>query len=356
MVFFGFDTDADPAKGQLWKITDPDGNVSFVGDETDAGDAITNGFDWQRTHRGGVRRLGPPLHLHLHGSDRLTEVEAETKTGGTWASPTGLATVAKSEYSYYGISESYGSEDDLKLVKVTTPLSDSGVESVKKRYYRYWSGTFNASTNPGTDHQVKLVLDYEGTRRFDYDGDSTFDEDFLTASQASLEPYASSYFEYDSSGRIVKTWFNGECGCSGGANGTHQFEYESNGSYTNNTGYDTTWATRTIVERPDGSYLTQYFDEVGQPLHQVITDDDPDNTSPAPETWVTKVTRSSSGLVTEVSTPANVHGLHPQHGRDHDVDLGRAREGLRPPGLGGPRGAPDEHEAQDGHERERLLR
>ena len=213
--------------------------------------------------------------------------------------------MGKVEYEYYG-TESYGDDGDLKLVKTTTPLTDSGVSSVQRKYYRYWEGTFNATSNPGHVHALKLVLDFEGARSFDWDEDSAIDEGFKTASHESLEPYALAYFEYDSSHRIDETWFNGECGCSGGATGTHFLEYETNGSYTDNSGYDTTWARRTIVQRPDSSYMTQVFDEIGQPLHRILTDADPDNTSPAPEKWVTRVARDSDGWVTEIGWPDSI--------------------------------------------------
>ena len=56
----------------------------------------------------------------------------------------------------------------------------------------------------------------------------------------------------------------------------------TNGSYTDNSGYDTTWARRTVIQKPDASYLTQYFDETGQPLSRLITDANPANTGPQP--------------------------------------------------------------------------
>jgi YD repeat-containing protein len=63
-------------------------------------------------------------------------------------------------------------------------------------------------------------------------------------------------------------------------------------------------ANRTTVQRADGTWLTQYFDEIGQSLSQVITAGDP-SSSPG-STWVTAVTRSSIGCVTEIGTPASV--------------------------------------------------
>ena len=306
-VFFGFDSNG--ADGQLWKITDADGNTAFVGDATTASTAISNGYSSGKiatAYDSADRR-----YTYTYTSGRLTEVKAETKSGGTWASPTGVETAGKVEYAYYS-SESYGDDGNLKLVTMTTPLTDSGVDLVRKRYYRYWEGAFNASTNPGHANLVKLVVDAEGLRRFDLDevgaGEPELDDGFLTASHESLKAYASSYFEYDSQHRIVEAWFNGECGCSGAGAGTYRYEYETNGSYSDGAGYDEEWKTRTIVEQPDGTYLTQYFDEAGQTLHSVTTDGDPDNTSPAPNQWITKVVRDAEGRVTKVHTPANITG------------------------------------------------
>ena len=45
IVFFGFDGDADPAEGQIWKITDPADNTAYVGHATTASTAISNGFN-----------------------------------------------------------------------------------------------------------------------------------------------------------------------------------------------------------------------------------------------------------------------------------------------------------------------
>lgn len=306
-TFFGFDGDAGAAAGQLWKIVDPDGNTAYVGDSSSSATAISSGYDGSGrilyAYDSSDRRY-TYTYTTLDSVVRLTEVKAETKTGGTWASPTGLATVAEVDYGYY-TSETYGDAGDLKTVTITTPLTDSGVSLTQKRYYRYWEGTYDATTNPGYPHALQYVVDFEGVRRFDW-SDSTFDDDHLTASETSLKPYASAFFKYDTSHRVKEAWFNGDCGCSGANNGTYHFEYETNGSFsdTANT-YDTTWCTRTVVQRPDTSYLTQYWDEVGQALSQVSTDADPDNTSPAPNKWVTRVTRSSEGFVTTVATPAN---------------------------------------------------
>jgi RHS repeat-associated protein len=307
-TFFGFDNDADPAKGQIWKLVDAEGSTAFVGDDTTASTAITNGYTAtgriSKAYDSSSRRFS---YSYDGTTDRLTGIVAETKTGGTWASPTGVTEVASVAYEYYG-NESYGDTGDLKLVEIETPLTDSGVTSTRKQLYRYWEGAFHASTNPGHPHALKYIVDSEGLRQEDWNG-SAFDESFLSLSNENLEPYASAYFEYDASHRIVEAFFDGECGCSGGANGTYLFEYETNGSFSDDTGaYDEEWKTRTIVQRPDGSYLTQAFDEAHGALDRVITDADPDNTVPVPSRWVTHVVRDANGEVSQISTPANITG------------------------------------------------
>jgi len=319
-TFFGFD--AGVGAGQIWKITDAtwngsSGNISYVGDKSSASTAlggldsvtgcITTAFD------SADRRY---TYTYVDDQDwggvRLTRVVAETKTGGTWSNPTGLATVGQVDYDYYKASHSNGDSGDLKLVTVTTPLSDSGVSQVKKKHYRYWEGssdgTSNWSTgNPGYVHQVKYVLDFEGARRYDWAQEGQLDDDFLGASNSSLEPYAAAYFEYNSSRQVSKSWRHGQCGCSGGgSSGLHEYTYESSGS-TFGQGYDTAWKSRTVVKRPDASYLTQYFDETSQGLSEVVTDAIPTQTNPAPpKQWVTHVERDNLGCVTRKGLPSNL--------------------------------------------------
>lgn len=298
-TFFGHDANASNGAGQLWKVEDAAGNVTYVHDETNAATAASSsGFD----SSGGPKTVydaSGRRFTYTYTSGRLTEVKAETKTGGTWASPTGLETVAEVDYGYYTTAGSHGSIGDLQTVTWSTKLSDTTHTS--QQYYRYWRD----ADSEGDDHLVKMVLSAEGVRQYDL-LDGTFDDDHLTATDTALEEYASHYFEYDSSGRISSATFNGDCGCSGGTVGVYNFSYEDNTGYTDTTGYTTTWATRTIVERPDATFLTQYFDEVGQPISSVVTDGDP--AVGTPDTWATYVVRNSGGIVKDIHSPANVTG------------------------------------------------
>ena len=224
MVFFGFNNDAAPAKGQLWKLIDPAGNTAFVGSLTSGAAAISAGYD-------GAGRITTAFDTAnrrysytysgstIGGAIRLTQVLCERLTSGTWASSPVTATVATVGYAYYQSGgTTFGDEGNLKQVTVTVPSSVASVDLVRKRYYRYWTGSFSGG-NPGHPNLIQYIVDAEGVRAFDWT-DSTWDDDHFTASEGALKPYASSYFTYDSSRRIQTTWSNGACGCSGTGNGT----------------------------------------------------------------------------------------------------------------------------------------
>ncbi|MFO0836553.1 MAG: RHS repeat-associated core domain-containing protein [Phycisphaerales bacterium] len=314
--FFGGNTASSRADWQIWKIVDAAGNTAYVGDATTASTAVTSGYDTSGrittaydSHSGDGRRY-TYTYSSVGGLTKLTQVKAETKASGTWSSPSGVVEVSKVDYGYYTADgDSHGKEGDLKTVTVTIPMSDSGVSLVKTKYYRYYDDSWsNSDGRRGNDGQLKMIVGYEGCRKFDWDQDGNLDDDFLSASDDDLKPFSEGYFEYENGGskRVSKAFFNGECGCSGGSNGTYEFTYASNGSFSPVTGYDTEWYNRVIIKQPDTIYATQYFDETGQALSRVVTNSDPSG-SPT-KTWATEVVRDSLGMVTEVHTPANITG------------------------------------------------
>ena len=339
-VFWG-DVTGTKADYQLWKKTDPQGLTVYAGDKTAHGTAISSGYATNGGFSTVYQEFGDPgspserRYLFTYSTvasvDRLTQVSAQIKSSGTWASPSGLTEIGRVSYDYYttstsgsgGAADFYGNGGDLKTVKVRTPLTDSGTGSgtdlgsgiydERTKYYRYYD-TYNASSGRlGHPHTLKLVLGFEGCRRFDWDDNATLDDSFTgtTSNQETgdLKPYADAYYEYESSSstqRVSSAFFNGECGCGGGStNGTYTFTYEEHGSastYRGNGSYDTGWATRTIIDQPDALYQVRYFDELGQPLSTVLTTNTGGSTH-----WVTGVDRDSSGRVTTVHSPANLN-------------------------------------------------
>ncbi|MFN7021605.1 MAG: hypothetical protein ACK4WH_09795, partial [Phycisphaerales bacterium] len=331
--FFGGNTSSNPADWQLWKFVDPAGNTAYVGHATTASTAISGGYyksDGQFSGRikqafdsEGRRYTYLYSTQEVGGTRRLTEVTAEVYENEEWVE------VGRVEYAYYQDGDNcWGGDGNLKLVRVVTPLSDPIKTLMRRQYYRYYTGSYHATNNPGHPNTIKMVIGYEGVRRFDWLDQDLSNESFndavgcgqaSTTTDDALKPYADAFFKYDSDYRVISVYFDGECGCAGGTNGEHKLTYEDNPSFSGASGYDTAWHRRVVIEPPTGgAWVTQYLDEVGQPLSRVLTDASPANTSPAPAKWVTQVVRNGDGQVTEVHTPANVTGYTHNTGGNPD--------------------------------------
>ncbi|MCC6244764.1 MAG: hypothetical protein IT353_18100, partial [Gemmatimonadaceae bacterium] len=310
-VFFGGNTASGAADWQLWKLQDVAGNVAYIGDATTASTAVTSGYSGKRPQLAydAAGRRYTYTYTTIDSVQRLTQVKAETKTGGTWASPTGTATVAQVDYAYYTGSDANGDNGNLKTVTTTTPQSDASVTLTSKTYYRYYTGTYNSSTNPGQANGLKLILGADGTRAYDYAGDSTFNDSFFGASTDNLKAYSDAYFEYENTTtyQVNKAFFNGQCGCGGGVNGQYQFTLGLATAYATNianTTYQSANAVRNVIQRPDGTWETRYFDETHQSNGWAITNSDP--ASSPTQTWASNVARDSAGRITSVKMPSNV--------------------------------------------------
>lgn len=325
-VFFGSQY-AGAAAWQLWKITDPAGNIAYVGDPTVPSTAITNGYDAGgrilKAYDTASRRYTYTYSgSTIGGAYRLTQVKAETKSGTSWSSPGTVTEVGRVDYTYYASdSDDHGMAGDLKIVAVTMPLTDSGVSSISKEYYRYYDQSWSDTDGRrGSAHTLKMVLGAEGARKYDAGGDgtSTMDDGFVSASDSDLKASSEVYLEYVSGGdyAIKSAIFNGNCGCSGGVSGTFTFATKTN-SVTSNNGYDVDgssegkWALRTTVYPPSGvaaAHEIQYFDEVGQPLSHVECRAEP-TVEPDGELsqtyWTTYVARNSSGQLIRMHWPKN---------------------------------------------------
>lgn len=299
MVFFGFDAASGVAKGQLWTMTDPAGNVAYVGSAFSAATAISSGYDGSgriTTFYDASNHRYTFTYSTFGGYTRLSQVKAEIQSGGSWTSPVNVGQV---DYDYYTTTESgKGLAGDLRLVTTTTPVP--GYSSlVRRKYYRYYTDTWSNSDGArGDPHAIKMVVGFDGCRQYDM-LDSTFDQDYYGETDANLKAYAEGYFEYVSTSdrRISTALFNGSCGCSGGTSGVFSLSYGAvaGGTFTL-ANYEQGWATRTVIAQPDGVYATHYFDEVGQVQGRVMTNTDP--ASSPTKKWVTWLDRNSSGQIT----------------------------------------------------------
>jgi dockerin type I repeat protein len=311
------DTTNGYARGQLWKVKTPNGKSIYAGG--DSVEAPSRTVSASSYHASG----GPSVMFDASKrrytfaynatTKRLESVTVEIDPNGdhTW---TDAEECGKVEYAYYTGSSTNGSDGDLGLVSVTVPVDETAspvIEQVKQTHYRY----HKSGSSVGAPHELRMIVEPEGLRNY-YGGGKQSLTTLDGLSDASIEGYASARFEYDS-GRIDKAWFAGECGCGGGSSGAYEISYGTNSNYTNTSAYDTAWAMRAIVERPDGTFRTQYFDEFGQPLSSVITSHEPGTTPTPPatmETWATRVERDSDGLLVREATPANASSYNHSDG------------------------------------------
>ncbi len=330
MYFFG--AEAGAAAGQVWKIEDSVGGVghaAYVGRSpsalTNPAVALSEGYSQGRLLYAvdAADRLYSYSYTSIAGVPRLTAVKAEVKAGGAWGgSPTGVRQVGLVSYDYYQSSvpdAAHGRVGDLRMVSILKPLTDSGLTHDTRVYYRYRA-----------DGNLKLRLSEEGARRFEWDQNGSIgwlsnpaatpsfiaNDSSAAPSDDLLKPYASIFFSsYDASGRITSVWFDGMAGGSSPA-GDFIIRYEAS-SAPNAAGYQPEWRLRTIIKMPErapsgpagSTWLTQYFDEAGLPLSQVVTDGDPASGTgvwaATSQCWVSRVERNTSGQVIRAFSPEN---------------------------------------------------
>jgi hypothetical protein len=161
------------ARGQVWRLTDASGFVSYVGHPTTATTAISQGYDSLGRITLAFDSAGR-RYDYTHASDgstgnvpRLTSVVARFNS----------AEVMRAEYFYYTQMSERGRAGDLKEVKVTVPASEAGIAPlVTRTHYRYW--TSESSTNldnqfsRGPGGALRLVLFPEGVRNATSGGQS----------------------------------------------------------------------------------------------------------------------------------------------------------------------------------------
>ncbi|MFT3684722.1 MAG: hypothetical protein QM783_07285 [Phycisphaerales bacterium] len=325
ITFFGFSGTFNGASGQMWKYTvakgaaTPDDAVAYVQDSVHPYWAMKYGYDSGHivTAFDSAGHEFDYLYTTVAGVKRLISVTATTGGG----SP---STIASVEYAYYdhattgsgkvgNTTTNNGSDGDLALVRVTFPTSfpavgiSPAIQDIRENRFYYESQS-----------RLKLVLGYEGTRQHlvatsgspvSWDANSTT---LATALNNRAELRVT--YNTDTPPRIASAWFAGMDGSGADSPaGQHNFTYDTN------AGSVTTWSKRTIVQLPaftraegsnlgtlteasNSTYLTQYFDAIGQPMSTVASDIAP-GTSGA-KYWVTTVVRDSSRRLSEVHTPA----------------------------------------------------
>ncbi len=290
LTFHNFTQTTYP-KGLFKSLTTPGGQTVTVQSYNSDG-RIT---EVQRSYSSGGSTTTESLKYDYLASgdnqDRLEYVTLRRKVdAGVWSD------IRRAKYEYYGLSQDYGSQGDLK--RVTIQVYSGSWQDLDVYYYRYYK---SGETNGGP-HLLKYVLNPESYRRLD-----EVEADPLAASNATLAAYADHYFEFDSSGRVTKEVVDG-----GSRTTTLAYTTSVHTSAYNN------WKTKTVETKPDGSQNVVYTNYLGQALvleHKSGSDK-----------WIETRQYDSAGRLIERATPAAVVS-YDDTAADLDITL-RTSDGL----------------------------
>ncbi len=180
--------------------------------------------------------------------------------------------IGKVEYDYHtSTSDDYGSTGDLMKVIVSDKGTNDGdgVLSVQDTYrYRYYKGTYNASTNPGVDHSLRYVLLPENAQRMSDAVGTPEDQNNST-----WDDYANIIYEYDSNDRASETQERlpgSGCGCGGASGATTNYTWSTNGGSPDID----TWNIHGVADRADDTRVIFDYDRRYNLLTWVVQDED----------------------------------------------------------------------------------
>ena len=203
--------------------------------------------------------------------DRLESVTLRRKTDdGPWDD------LRRVRYTYYASNQPFGSPGDLETAVRQVLVGTTWVDA-DTSYYRY----YQAGDANGFEHGLKFILEPDAFAELAADPDVA---DPLAASDAKLAQYASYYYEYDASRRVV---------AESVAGGSREFTY----AYTSgpsSSDYNQ-WATKTVESRPDGSQKIVYTNFIGSVILQELNS--------GTDQWVQYYQYDSEGRLIQSGSP-----------------------------------------------------
>ena len=190
-------------------------------------------------------------------------------------------------YSYY-TGNAYGNAGDLE----TATQEDGSGNVLGTTYYRYYtSGT-------GSAGNMEYVFDQQAYALLT----ATLGTGIDSLTNAQVSPYATQYFQYNSSGQesSVTDAGAGTTNGTGNGQGTYTYTYTTNSAATGlqNTN---TWTTQTVETQPDGTTNTVFTNYLGETILSVYTD-------ASSNKWMTYYEYDASGRVIETAAPSAVTG------------------------------------------------
>lgn len=278
--FLDFDDSwGEQGKGQFDRQTSPGGLATLVGSRTDDGKPLSVG------RSGSV--AGQPLvaeaYVYEWSGNRIASVTLER-----YVAPTSVQVVRRVQYEYYGASEAFGNEGDLKTATVT----DAGGAVIDRSYYRY----YKVGEAGGYAGGLKYSFGPAAFERLLYGTGNPFG-----ATDAQAAAYADLALTYDSSRRVARRTVAGAgpaTSTSGSGQGT--FTY----TYVRGTAAEdfNAWKVKATVVRPDGTRETAFSNAYAETMVSALRE------SGGNREWVTYTKYDAAGRAVMTANPSAVTG------------------------------------------------
>src|SRR3989454_8324805 len=180
---------------------------------------------------------------------------------------------------------------DLIGIEDQTLLSDGTSWRSQKWGYKYFTGTYNSSTNPGYPYQVKAVLGPQSVHDFEKANPSTV---IYTQTAAQLASYVDRQYEYASDKRVRQIDFKQGCGCGSGE-GIYGYAFDVNGSTPTDLKTCLHRATITLPSVNGSSRIIDY-NKYGQLLNHIAQEVAGNSNS---RRWIQTFAHDTTGRLTD---------------------------------------------------------
>ena len=300
--------------GEWAYIEERNGDFVLVG--TNGGEATF--FGTGNSNRGKIRQSKSPwgdtwTFTYEGGSDGMggTKLSGITEPSGVgWTfeymelngrlskvtASRGSTTLVEIELEYYHDSTNDGVPGDLKEYKIIEKGNGTDIE--RTYHFRYYKAPFNQSENPGTDHDLRLVVGPMAAAWAVYKEENATTFDDITADTLIGQKYFDLRVEYDISHRVVEEEVRngGSCSCGGGsATGVYSYSYQVRGGSPGGDYYN--WPKYAVQQtNPDNTVLYVETNEVGGVISKVLVS--------GSEKWAWVNVYDDYGQVTEVYHPS----------------------------------------------------
>ena len=193
-------------------------------------------------------------------SNRIDKIDIEEKISGTWT------LYRKIDFTYHenivGAVES--TTGDLIGIQEDTLLSPASTWLTRKWVFKYFTGAYNVTANPGNPYQVKAVLGPQSVHDWEVANAGVV---IYTKTTAQLASYVDRQYEYHTSKLLRQIDFKSGCGCGGGE-GVYIYAWDAENTSAANLN---TWFNRVTITLPsvNGSSRIIDYNKYGELLNHV---------------------------------------------------------------------------------------